>query len=121
MEDNYTDEEKARTNPAVGKDKQVVPLYINGEVALSHAETLISNFDDIFGDDEKRKKVTVASGLTLGAALGDLVLSGKESLRDEERLNHFARGSQTLMEILMGAALGVTARTREKKQDVPKR
>jgi len=109
-EDNGDNESK-RT---VSKGEEVDSPIVGGEVAIQRAQEMLAGFDALYNDDEKRKKITITSGITLGSALGDLVLAG-ESKNEADKIDHFARGSQTLFEILTGVALGAVARTRNKK------
>jgi len=109
------DKGKEESKRTVNEGEEVEAPLVGGEVAVQRAQELIAGFDALYNDDDARKKITIGSGITLGSALGDLVLAGSAKT-DADKMDHFARGSQTLFEILTGVALGAVARTKDQKR-----
>ena len=103
-----TEEEKKENN----KEDVAIALQ-DAKTALAVAKSMLSAFDEVFYDEEQRKRITVGSGIVLGGGLGD-ILEAMKAEDDTERNERLWRGGQTLLEVLIGTALGIDARKKEK-------
>lgn len=104
--------EKIKVEESKGTGEEVIKA---GNAAIAQANALLSNFDQIYADPDKRRKITVSSGIVVGGALADLKLAA-DANDDGEAMDRMARGTTTLMEIFFGITTGFASRKASSKR-----